>query len=35
LDAGAPDLRAQRKPIDLSVLGTMLVNRAPIFPGQG
>jgi murein DD-endopeptidase MepM/ murein hydrolase activator NlpD len=30
-----PIFAPPRKPIDLSVLGTMLVNRAPIFPGQG
>jgi Peptidase family M23 len=30
-----PIFAPQRKPIDLSVLGTMLVNRAPIFPDQG
>jgi murein DD-endopeptidase MepM/ murein hydrolase activator NlpD len=30
-----PIFAPQRKPIDLSVLGTMLTNRAPIFPGQG
>jgi hypothetical protein len=30
-----PIFAPQHKPIDLSVLGAMLVNRAPIFPGQG
>jgi hypothetical protein len=30
-----PIFAPPRKPIDLSVLGTMIVNRPPIFPGQG
>jgi murein DD-endopeptidase MepM/ murein hydrolase activator NlpD len=29
-----PIFAPPRKPIDLSVLGTMIVNRPPIFPGQ-